>query len=210
MLMNRAFAGSLYLMIVRNLLLLIISLFSPVNIIAVEVHPNDFTAAAQIEGYEDLDLGVPITPLMIGDDVYSTMSGRARYPLDGKIVGRSGFAFGTFEELDWVDIELGIPAVRAGMYVGLNAPWTIEVSFFDVDDALLGTIQRSGLSGEGKFAGWQSDAKRIGRVRVTDLVTNGFIIVFDDFIQEVPEPHSLSLALLVSVSFVFMRYRRVS
>jgi hypothetical protein len=160
--------------------------------LAVQIQPTDFSPNVFIEDFDDLGLiGSPSTPLFIGADVYSTNNGLARY-LAGSVLGRTGRALGTQDEMHSMDIQLGVPAYRAGLYVGLNVPWTIDVSFYDIDDVLMTTMRFSGAPMEGKFAGWQTESQRIGRIRVTDPVADGFIIAFDDFYQEVPEPSAIA------------------
>ncbi len=177
--------------------------------VAGQVQRSDFSPAAVVQTYDGLDLiGSPATPLVIGADTYNTNNGLARY-LGGDALGTTGGAFGTQSELGWVDITLAAPALRSGMYVGLNFPWTIDVSFFDTSNSLLATLRLTGQANQPQFAGWQSENALIRRVRVADPITDNLIVAFDDFIQEVPEPGSATLALAAAIAVITQgRYRR--
>jgi hypothetical protein len=164
--------------------------------VASQVQRSDFSPAAVVQTYDGLNLiGSPATPLVIGADTYASNNGLARY-LGGEALGTTGGAFGTQSELGWVDITLATPALRAGMDVGLNFPWTIDVSFFDASNSLLAALRLSGEANQPQFAGWQSDNALIRRVRVADPKTDNLIVAFDDFIQEVPEPNALGLVVM--------------
>jgi hypothetical protein len=175
---------------------------------AVQVGPDAFTPQAIVEDYEGL--GLPNnspTPVVLGADSYTTDSGIFRYfGSFGALIGRTGAGVGNDTEVGYIDIALGNPVLRAGLYVGADAIWATDVSFFDVADNLLGTVSVAGGASIGQFAGWQADTGLIGRIRVTDTPTNARIIIIDDFITEgVPEPTALSLLVIGMAAFSTLR-----
>jgi len=162
-----------------------------------EVGPSAFTDAAVIENYDDLGLSLDnAAPLVVGHDTYNSDNGVVRWSAAfGPFIGRSGGALLSDTGDGFLNIELGHPARRAGLYVGTLELWTAEVSFYDESDSLLGTVS-TGSFGGSHFTGWQADSGLIKRIHVADTLANGTVIAIDDFIQEIPEPTSGCLATL--------------
>jgi len=162
-----------------------------------QVGPGAFTGAAVIQNFDDL--GLPLSnaaPLIVGNDTYTSDNGIVRWSeAFGPFIGRSGGALLSDTGAGFLNIELGHPARRAGLYVGTLELWTAEVSFYDESDSLSGTIS-TGSFGGSHFTGWQADSGLIKRIRIVDTTANGTVIAIDDFIQQVPEPGTALLAAI--------------
>ena len=111
-----------------------------------------------------------------------------------------------------ITIDLGTPQQRVGLDVGIGTA-LYDVSFFDTDLALLGTVNVA-LSGQlaSAFAGWE-DLGGISRVTVTELGDNVRVggvdnIRFEGPIASIPEPSSTIVTGLIAVFGLSMRRRR--
>jgi hypothetical protein len=179
------------------------------------IGPGDFGPNTSVQDYNGLGLVVENnpTPLVIGNDTYTVdvdavPSGLLTYnPLFGPFIGRTGEAIGTSVDTGFINIVLGTPVHRAGGYIGTTRDWGAFVEFFDEADDPLGSITiNDGLGGIGQFVGWEADTGMIKRIRITDTVFNGRIIILDDLTTEiVPEPSSL---ILVGVGLGFLIGKR--
>jgi hypothetical protein len=157
-----------------------------------QIDPNAFSSAAVVQRFDNLNLPLQnLGSLVLNGDSYSTFSGVYRYRNDwGSLMGRTGGGIGTDVEGDYLDIQLGTPALLAGLYTGsFPRPWSASVAFYDSSGTQLALLDTAGQSGESNFLGWKTDSNLITRIRVTDTDPSNFeVAVIDDFIQErVPE-----------------------
>ena len=104
-----------------------------------------------------------------------------------------------------MDIVLGSPSIRAGLWVGLTERqsepdfWSrVLVSFFDETNGLLGSVEIYDYTFG--FAGWDvgppGHSARIKRILVQDIATNNRVVAIDNLMWElrpVPEPGTLAL-----------------
>lgn len=155
----------------------------------------DFSSGAVVENFEGFGTGLVLaTPVIVAGNIYNASGNRlARSSKLGPVIGRSGVAIanGALTGIGpppFIDITLSNPALRAGMYVGGEFPWSADIQFFGMGNSLLGIIQLSGNGKDSQLAAWQADSESIGRIRATSTISDPtrFIIV-DDLIVEVPE-----------------------
>ncbi len=188
----------------------------PASAKAGQIDLSAFMPAATIQNFESLGSASSqyTTPLVIGNDTYDaddhTLISSSKL---GPVIGRSGVAIANDAQrsnalIGFLDIVLGQPTLKAGMYVGFEFPWAADVQFYGPGDNLLGTLSLVGNGKDNHFAAWQADAGTIGRIRVVDMINNERSIIVDDFIQEVPEPLSISNSLLVILICLGFRHRR--
>jgi len=197
--------------------LTVISLWSlaPNTIVAGQIGPEGFTAAADVQDFDVLGSSTisHVAPILIGIDSFDSDDHLLRSSGKfGPLIGRSGIALSndpgsSDSSVGFIDIDLGNPAFRAGLYVGFEFPWSANVEFYNTASNLLGTIALSGNGKDNSFAGWQTDDEPIQRVRVIDTVNDGSAIIIDDLIQEVPEPLS-TLQFLIGVLPLIGFWRR--
>jgi hypothetical protein len=197
----------------RMILIVFCTAIQVVTAHAGQISQSAFTAAASTQTFESLGEGGGIahtTPWQIGNDVYEgdghLLETSSKFSFN---MGRqSGIALGNsppraHSATGFIDITLGTPALRAGMYVGFEAPWVAQAEFYNTSNDLLGTLAMNGGARESRFAAWQADAGMIGRIRVVDGTTNDiYRLCIDDVIQEVPEPAS---AIIVTLG-IFLRF----
>jgi hypothetical protein len=182
----------------------------PNFLFAGQIGIGDFTAAAVLQDFSVLGTGtIEQTPtLIIGVDTFSTDDDRLRSSSKfGPVIGRDGVALsnssGTSNvPIGFIDIVLGKSALRAGLYVGFEFPWSTNVKFCDTQDDLLGTLAISGSGRDNDFAAWQTDLGLIKRIRINDdFNDDNSSIIIDDFIQEIPEPGTLLLIIFGIITF---------
>jgi hypothetical protein len=182
--------------------------------VAGQIDVSDFGRHVNIETFESLaDMtGSLIEPLFLDGNTYTTSSGIIRlFPptetstsqvcLGGPLEGHApnpGTCIGTGgEDLETMEIALGTPSIRAGLWVGLTERlsepqfWSSAyVRFFDENDVMLGSIFVSG-PGFG-FAGWEIDLpvrrSRIARIEVEDVAENNRVVVIDNVMWETRPP----------------------
>jgi hypothetical protein len=162
------------------------------------IGPGAFGPGALLEGFTGL--GLPLdnaAPLVVGGNSYSTDNGRFRY-YDFSFAGCTGECIGTDTELGFIDAVFGSAVYRAGGYVSVGFySWSATVSFYDMTNALLGSLLLSGGASAPAFAGWEHPGL-IARMRVTDTASNTAIILLDNVTTEspstspVPEPTALT------------------
>jgi hypothetical protein len=191
-------------------LLLVSFLYSLAS--GVQIGPSAFSSAAVVQRFDNLNLPLQnLGSLILAGDTYSTLSGVYRYQNDwGSLMGRSGGGIGTDSEGDYIDIQLGTPALLAGLYTGsFPRAWSASASFYDSSGTQLALLQTAGQSGESNFLGWKTDSNLITRIRVTDTDSSNFeVAVIDDVIQErVPEPGALLLLSSVLLPLLALRTR---
>lgn len=108
----------------------------------------------------------------------------------------TGTCIGTgLVDLETLEIILGTPAMRAGLWVGLTERrtepqgWSAAlVQFFDEAGARLGSVEVDGHTFG--FAGWEVDPgrpqERIAKIWVQDIANNGRVLVIDNLMWEPP------------------------
>lgn len=202
---------------------LLLSSAAAADVYAGPINPGDFQGNQVVVDYNDLGLDSLVsTPLVIAGDTYTTNNDRLRYHTSfGDSIGRSGEGIASDTSLGFIDILLGTPVFRAGLYIGLplslSVPFSANVDFFDTTDGLLGTVPVANASSGNVFAGWEADVGLIGRIRITDILDDNFVISMDDLIKEaapdtvVPEPTSATLFGFGLIgAFTAMRRRKRS
>lgn len=186
----------------------IVAASAPGMAIAGIIGVGDFGPGTSIVNYEGLGL-VPgsfnFTPLVIGGDTYTVLQNPG--PFGSLTIANFGFpGQGPMQGLalatsHFIDIVFATPVFRAGGNVAEFLPWSASVSFFDESDALLGTVDLSGLNyPTAGFAGWEADSGLIRRMRITSTSTSNIaLMVVDNLMKEaspsvapVPEPASLA------------------
>lgn len=165
--------------------------------LAGQISIAEFTPAAVVQDFEGLPNGSVGPSLLLDGDEFIAND----YLIEissklGPAIGRTGVAIGNRSvsvpsEQGFIDIEFGNPALRAGLYVGVQAPWSAVVDFYDTGNDFVGSIPLSGVGRDSSFAGWEADSGLIGRIRVTDVINDGHSLTIDDFVTEIPEPTAL-------------------
>jgi hypothetical protein len=211
--MNRVLCARVLLSLLQTTLG-ISGLITASSAYAAQVQVSAFSAAATVQGFESVGEVNHAAPFLIGSDLFDTDNHVVRASSKfGPLIGRSGVGIsndseGSSAQFGFMDVQLGSPALRAGMYVGFESGWSADVSFYDTSNSLLGTLSFSANARENRFAGWQADAGLISRIHVTDKTPNNlFPIVVDDLIQEVPEPSSLLSVALLMGGLIIQRKR---
>jgi len=179
-----------------------------------------FTSAAVVQDFEGLGIATTNhnSPFVIGNDTYDTDNHVLRSSGKfGPAIGRSGVAIendpeGSTALIGFIEIVLGTPALRAGMYLGSQFAWAADVRFYDGSNILLGTVGLTGNGRDNGFVAWQADIGSIGRIHVVDLINimdafNNPLII-DDFIQEIPEPLTIFNILIGILAVLLARRRR--
>jgi hypothetical protein len=201
---------------------------------------TDFGPQSHTETFETLNSGGEggfAAPLSLNGNTFATSSGwiRSFEPSGGSVsqvcIGGSpeghapnpGTCIGTgLEDLETMDIILGSPSIRAGLWVGLTERqsepqfWSRAlVSFFDESDAILGSIEIYDYTFG--FAGWDvgppGHKARIKRISIADIASNNRVVAIDNLMWElrpVPEPGSLTLLVLGLIGLGVCRRRSIS
>jgi len=98
-----------------------------------------------------------------------------------------------------LDVDLGGAFALAGLYVGQATAYSLDVSFFDLGHALLGTVNVTGAGDGVSFAGWESDLNKVASIQITNQVADNFVISAQSgYLQAnggVPEPASWALMI---------------
>jgi hypothetical protein len=192
-------------------ILVLLALSTPV--LAVQVGIDAFTSAAVIQDYESLGTASIFytTPLVIGGDVYDTDDRAIRSSGKfGHTIGRSGVGIGHVcnDSGGFIEIALGSPALRAGLYVGNQYAWTADVEFYSPSGTILGSVPLTGAGSDSSFVAWQSENAGIGRLRIVDTTGAHNQMMVDDLIKEVPEPGSLVYVLAAGTTLLGFRRRQ--
>jgi hypothetical protein len=150
-------------------------------------------------------------PLTVGIFTFTTDDGLIRYANFG--VGNS-LALGDNTDLGFINIAIapGANVTKFGFYVGLNGEAQVNretVSFFDINNVLLGTI---GVSRDGglEFVGWENP-NGIGGALITDTLINSTVVTVDNLLAETPIPPTALLfgsGLGLLASFGWWRKRK--
>ena len=164
--------------------------------VAGQIPIGGFSGGATVTTFDAL--GLPFsnpTPIVIGGNTYTTDDNVLRYA-NTFAADCVSFCIGNNSELGYIDVALGGLATRVGARVGANRAWSGDIDFFDLANALLGTITFTGQSLM-QFAGWEN-AGGISHMRVRDTASNSLIMHMDDFRFErvnatVPVPATLLL-----------------
>jgi hypothetical protein len=87
---------------------------------------------------------------------------------------------------------------RVGFFVGQADAFSLDVSFFDTANTLLGTVNATGPGDGVDFVGWQTDGLRIGRVEIANSTNGSFVVAAQSgyFENAVPEPATWAFMLL--------------
>lgn len=207
--------------------------------IAIPILDTDFGPHAQVENFESLDTtgGGFASPLSLNGNTFSTTFGWIRSfgptagptslscfgGAPGGYAPNTGRCIGTnSDDLESMEIVLGTPSIRAGLWVGLTERqsqpdfWSRAlVSFFDEASTLLGTVEVYGHTYG--FAGWDVGSPgqdvRIARLLVQDIAVNSRVVVIDNLMWEqrpigVPEPRTLALFCLGLLGLTARRHSR--
>lgn len=122
------------------------------------------------------------SPLAVDGHTVATDNGMFRYLPLGSADCLANECIGTHNDLGYLDIHLGQPMRRAGVWVGSSAA---TVYFFDETDAQLGSVDVTPVAGQTMdFAGWEATSGLIGRIRVTDTESNTKVVTVDNLMVE--------------------------
>jgi hypothetical protein len=173
----------------------------------------DFSPTAIVQDFEGMGTGSAFsTPLLFAGNTYDANGGLLDHSSKlGPVIGRSGVAISSRTAATggppaFIDIAFSDAALRAGIYVGEQFAWAADVHFFDVTNALVGTIHLTGNGEDSHFAAWQADGGWIKRIQVINTANENRIVV-DDLIQEVAEPASGVLVFSAIVGLLPYRCR---
>ncbi len=179
-----------------------------------QIQISDFSPGAVVQDFESLGTGSGFlpNPFVIAGDTYTANDDGLDFSSKlGPAIGRSGVAIGhrvsISSNVEFIQITLGTPSLRAGFYVGSQAPWQASINFYDIADNIVGTIPLGDLGRDSIFAGWQSEILSIAKIRVHNLTSEGHRLIIDDFIREIPEPISIQL-LIASIMSISILSRR--
>jgi hypothetical protein len=195
-----------------NALLAVGVLSLPAAGAAGEIGVGDFGPRSRTEDFESLaaDAEPLAGELVLHDNTFKSNYNHLRvyrptsHPVDQVCLGgppegyapRTGTCIGTgLVDLETLEIILGTPAIRAGLWVGLterrNKPrrWSAAlVQFFDEGGTPLGSVEVYGHTYG--FAGWEVDprkpATRIAKIWVQDIADNGRVLAIDNLMWEPP------------------------
>lgn len=184
----------------------------PAATAAGEIGVGDFGPRARTEDFESLaaDAEPLAGELVLHGNTFKSNYNQLRvyrptsHPVDQVCLGgppegyapRIGTCIGTgLVDLETLEIILGTPTIRAGLWVGLterrNEPrrWSAAlVQFFDEAGGLLGWVEVYGHTYG--FAGWEvgpgRPAKRIAKIWVQDIADNGRVLAIDNLMWEPP------------------------
>jgi hypothetical protein len=139
------------------------------------------------------NLAIPsqsLAPLTVGIYTFTTDDGQLRY---ANFRTSNSQALGNNTDLGFINITLAPEAnvTKFGFLVGLagEAQHSREtVSFFDINDVLLGTVNVHSAGGF-QFVGFDNTSGFIGRALVTDMDLNSTVVTVENLIaQAVPGP----------------------
>lgn len=130
-------------------------------------------------------LGLPFVnwePVVIDDNTITSDTGAVRYMDMGLGNCITNECVGSHSDNGYLDIVLGEPMRRVGMWVGVSAA---TVEFYGEDDSQLGSVAVTPVTNQAmEFAGWEADAGLIGRIRVIDNETNSMVVTVDNLMVE--------------------------
>jgi hypothetical protein len=176
---------------------------------APSAHAASITPAAFVTPIVDdfTGLGLPTTnagPLVRPEGTFTFTPTTFRY-LNMGGTPFFGEAIGTNFQTGSIDLALGTPTPRAGIYLTASDG---TVTFYDSTNAVLGTLNYTAPSSGYNFYGWEDTTNLISRVVVTDTdAQDGAITIADRVTTEsVPEPAGLAL-LSVGASMMLRRGR---
>jgi len=171
------------------LILLLTTVTTGFKALAGQIGPGDFEGNETVQDFNGLGLPFDnVTPLIIGDDTYTTDDNNLRYANFGMPAPFSNESIGSNTDLGFIDVVLNTPVLRAGADTGVINAWSAQVEFFNEADDLLGTVNVAEDSGISAFAGWEADAGLIKRIRFIDTTTNGLILLVDNLTTEQGQP----------------------
>ena len=187
---------------------------------AASIQPEDFTNPI-IQDYENLGLPeLNPVPVVIDGDIY-TVGGipddpNLIYLTDSRCIDNNCLANRIGN--GFMDIELKQPVIRAGAFVcqGGCFPstdnWSVEASFFNKDNSLLGsvTVTRTDITQDRLlFAGFETDTNLISRIRFTDIDQPFLTMTIDNLtVESVPEPTSTFSFLALSTLGAVLTLKR--
>ena len=180
----------------------LLMLTGPMDASAGPITPGDFGGSAVVTTFDSLGLPFSNTgPLVLDGHTFTTNSGAFDYAAFFPTCF-SNECIATPADLGFIDVVLGTPVLKVGAWLSSpNVNWDIRMDVFNAADALVGSLVISNALLVPTFGGWE-DAGLIGRVRFTDLNTDGAPLVLDHFTVEaaaVPEP---STALLLATGLL--------
>lgn len=97
-----------------------------------------------------------------------------------------------------LNVDLGGDYALAGLYVGQVTAYSLNVSFYNAANVLLGTVVASGDDGL-SFAGWESAGDKIASIKIAQGLENTYLVVAQSgYLQAgaaVPEPAAWALMI---------------
>lgn len=189
---------------------------TPNLMFAGQIGLGDFSSAATTQDFEVLGSSTIsyVSPLLVGNDTFDGDDHLLRSSSKfGPVIGRTGTALSNDPGLSnastgFIEIFLSEPPLRAGLYLGAEFPWSVDVKFYNEGNQLLGMLNFLGNGGDSAFAAWQADNGRISRILVAEQSPGGNIpLIIDDLLQEIPETGTIVLLLLCFPAFVLRRQR---
>lgn len=197
----------------RNYALLALLLLWPVGLANADIVPVGEFSGDSYEGFENIIPPGPYSgpmPIFEGaatiDDNYTDpwiavnlSSGEYELlPYNGNLMGLT--------PTGWTIFDFATPVQKFGGYMGVvNVVSGGNVSFFDVDGALIDTLAFDLPQAQWTWAGWESDVP-VSRIEVHAGANPGFTTVFDDMeVTFVPEPCALGLLAVGAVLLIGRR-----
>lgn len=161
---------------------LAVTLVFPAVAMAGAMDEADFYDPA-VTTFDDLGLGfMNEAPVVIDGHTFDTDNGMVRYLPSPSGDCVESECVGNHTDGGYLDIVLGEPMRRVGLWVGASAA---TVAFFDEGGVLLGSVEVTPVAGETlDFAGWHADAGSIGRIRITDNEANSMVVTVDNLMVE--------------------------
>ena len=165
---------------------------------AAQVGVGDFNVPAIGFGNPNPTAVVP-SPLTIGpatftdgtDSVVWWQAGNGFNDCIGGCVTTNTFGLGS------LNVALDQGYAQVGLYVGQATAYSLDVSFYDAANNLLGTVVAAGAVDGVTFAGWRTDGAAIASVRIVNAVDNGFRVAAQSgyFQAAVPEPATWAMMI---------------
>lgn len=166
---------------------------------AAQIGVGDFTSPTIVGFGNPNPTALVPSPLTVGpatftdgtDSVVWWQAGNGFNDCIGGCVTTNTFGLGTLN----VDLDQGYAQV--GLFVGQATAYSLDVSFYDASNNLLGTVVAAGPNDGVTFAGWRSEGASIASVRIVNAFDNNFRIAAQSgyFQAAVPEPATWAMMI---------------